>query len=180
MMRSTAGTRRENTMSRWSEDEIRAAYRGYVETRERIDRGELPWTALAEFFTEDAVFCDPAWGRVEGLDDIRRFWTESMAGLEDWKFPEVWTMVEGNRVVTMWWQRMGEREDGSYHECPGFSVLYYAGDGKFCYELDLLNMAHVIELIREMPWVAPPGFNTPPAEVDRDISLPKGREHLAA
>ena len=162
------------------EDEIRSVFRRYVETRDRIDRGELPWTALDEFFTEDAVFCDPAWGRVEGLDNIRKFWIKGMAGLEEWKFPEVWTMVEGNRLVTMWWQRMGRREDGGYYECPGISVLYYAGDGKFCYELDLMNMDHVRDVIQEIGWVPPPGFNMPQGQVDRDLSLPKGREHLAA
>ncbi|MEL7209742.1 MAG: hypothetical protein AAGK32_16155, partial [Actinomycetota bacterium] len=45
--------------------EIRATYERYVATRERIQAGELPWSALAEFFTEDAVFIDPAWGRIE-------------------------------------------------------------------------------------------------------------------
>jgi hypothetical protein len=75
---------------------------------------------------------------------------------------------------------MGRREDGSYHECPGLSVLYYAGDGKFCYEFDLLNMVHVMEIIKQMQWVPPPGFNMPPAELNRDISLPAGREHLDA
>ena len=115
----------------YTEDEIRAVFRRYVEVRERIDRGELPWTALEEFFTEDAVFCDPAWGRVEGLANLKTFWAESMAGLEDWSFPEAWTLVEGDRVVTMWWQRMGHRPDGGHFECPGLSVLHYAGDGKF-------------------------------------------------
>jgi hypothetical protein len=166
-------------MAQSLEDEIHAVFARYVETRDRIDRGELPWTALEEFFTEDAVFCDPAWGRVEGLDNVRRFWTESMAGLEDWSFPEVWTMVEGNRLVTMWWQRMGEQEDGSPIECPGLSILYYAGDGRFCYELDMLNMAHVNEILREMNWVPPSNLNMPPAKVNRDISLPPGREDLA-
>lgn len=156
------------------EAEARDAYRRYVQTRDRIDRGELPWTALEDFFTEDAVFSDPAWGRVQGLDNLRVFWAESMAGLEDWKFPEAWTMVEGNRVVTMWWQRMGEREDGSTYECPGLSVLYYAGDGKFCYEMDIMNMAHVNELIAEMGWRPSSEFNMPPRHPDRDVSPPAG------
>jgi ketosteroid isomerase-like protein len=166
-------------MSKSLEDEVRAAFRAYVETRDRICRGELPWTALEAHFTEDAVFCDPAWGRVEGLDEIRKFWTKSMAGLEDWTFPEVWTMVEGRRVATMWIQKMGKREDGSDYECPGFSVCYYAGDGKFCYELDMLNMTHVNEVIAEMGWRPPANFNMPPRNPNRDTSLPKGREPLA-
>ena len=48
-------------------DEAREAYRRYVEERGRAERGEIPWSAVAEgFFTEDAVFVDPAWGRIEG------------------------------------------------------------------------------------------------------------------
>ena len=162
-------------MEDWTEAEIREAFRGYIETRDRIDRGELPWSALDAFFTEDAVFIDPAWGRVEGLDKVREFWIESMAGLEEWTFPEQWTMVEGNRVVSMWLQRMGERGD----EIPGISVLYYAGDGRFCYEMDLLNMAHVMEIIANGNWTPGPELNAPPSDVNRDFSLPEARRHLA-
>ena len=47
--------------------EIEATYARYVATRDRIEAGELGWDALADFFTEDATFIDPAWGRVEGI-----------------------------------------------------------------------------------------------------------------
>jgi ketosteroid isomerase-like protein len=166
-------------MANFPEDEIRTAFAGYVDTRNRIDRGEMPWSALEKFFTEDAVFIDPAWGRVEGLDKVREFWMESMAGLEEWSFPEAWTMVDGNRVVTMWLQRMGQRPDGTRDEIPGISVLYYAGHGKFCYEMDLLNMAHVMEVMQNGNWTPGPDLNIPPATVDRDFSLPEHRRHLA-
>jgi ketosteroid isomerase-like protein len=166
-------------MSDAIEDEVRATFHRYIETRDAIDRGELPWKALEKYFTEDAVFIDPAWGRIEGLQNVREFWVKSMTGLEDWKFPEVWTQIEGRRVVTMWMQKMGKREDGTDWECPGISILYYAGDGKFCYEMDIMNMAHVIEIIRDMGWTPPPNFSFPPATVDRNIALPKGREQLA-
>lgn len=161
------------------EGEARDAFRRYGVTRDRIVAGELEWTALEEFFTDDVVYIDPAWGRVEGIDAVRGFWVESMGGLDDWKFPEAWTVVEGHRVVTMWIQEMGPRPDGGTFSCPGMSVLYYAGDGKFCYEMDIMNMAHVMELVGEMGWVPPEGFTMPPAAVERDISLPPGREHLA-
>ena len=47
----------------------------------------------AEFYTDDAIYIDPAWGRVEGLDAIREFMIESMLGLEDWLFPVEFTAV---------------------------------------------------------------------------------------
>jgi ketosteroid isomerase-like protein len=158
------------------EDEARAAYAAYCDTRTRIVAGELPWTALEDFFTDDAVFIDPAWGRVEGIDAIREFWVESMTGLEDWSFPEAWTMVEGNRVVSMWWQEMGAGPDGAPVRCPGISILYYAGNGRFAYEHDLMNMAHVMEAIGESGWSPSGDFTMPPEHPVRDTALPP---HLA-
>ena len=159
------------------ETEARAAYERYCETRVRIDAGELPWSALEDFFTDDAVFIDPAWGRVEGIENLREFWVESMQGLDGWSFPEAWTMVEGNRVVSMWWQEMGAGPDGATVRCPGISILYYAGDGRFAYEHDLMNMAHVMEAITTSGWTPSAEFNMPPAAPVRDTSLPP---HLAS
>ena len=146
-------------------DEIRAAYDRYVETRDRVEAGELGWDALAAFFTDDAVFIDPAWGRVEGTDAIRGFLVESMVGLEDWTFPRSFTAVDGDTLVTGWQNRLpGRRADGSFYEAPGISLMTYAGAGKFSREEDILNMIHVQELIRESGWKPGSGFNLPPAK----------------
>src|SRR3990172_9765946 len=99
--------------------EIRATHDRYVATRDRIEAGELGWDALAGFFTEDVTFFDPAWGRMEGLAEIRKFLVESMSGLEDWRFPHQWLAIEGNRLVTQWLNRLpGRRADGSFYEAP--------------------------------------------------------------
>ncbi|MBM4385547.1 MAG: nuclear transport factor 2 family protein [Deltaproteobacteria bacterium] len=150
-------------------EEIREAYRRYVATRDRIEAGELAWDALAEFFTADAVFIDPAWGRVDGLPAITILLSESMAGLEDWTFPEAWTMVEDDRLVSFWWNRLGgARADGTPYQAPGISILEYASGGKFKSEQDILNMAHVGELIRESGWRPPARFNMPPKNPRRE------------
>jgi ketosteroid isomerase-like protein len=156
------------------EDEVRATYAAYVATRDRIEAGELPWSALAEFFTDDAVFVDPAWGRQEGRAAITTFLDESMAGLEEWRFPEEWTMVDGNRLVSFWWNRLpGARPDGSPYQAPGISIMTYAGDGRFSQEVDLLNMTEVGELLRDSGWVPPATMNLPPARPVRDIAPPR-------
>ena len=144
-------------------EEIRDTYDRYVETRSRVEAGEADWDALAAFFTEDAVFIDPAWGRVDGIAAIREFLKESMAGLEDWTFPHQWSVVEGDRLVAFWLNRLGgARPDGSPYEAPGVSIMEYAGGGRFSREIDLLNMVHVGELIAESGWRPPPHFNAPP------------------
>lgn len=155
-------------MSEFSRDEIHKTHERYLEVRARAERGEVPWSALGDFFTEDATFIDPAWGRVEGRDAIRVFLAESMAGLEGWTFPREWTLVEGDRVVSLWQNRLpGERADGAPYQAPGVSVLRYAGRGRFSHEEDILNMVHVAELIRESGWKPGPGFRPPPRDPRR-------------
>jgi ketosteroid isomerase-like protein len=154
-------------------EEVRAAYLRLVEARGRAESGEAPWSILGEFFTDDAVFIDPAWGRFEGLPAITRFLDESMAGLEGWSFPEQWTIVDGDRVVSFWLNRLpGVRSDGRPLEAPGISVLRYAGQGKFDYELDLLNMAEVRELMEESDWRPSPALNAPPVHPERNTTPP--------
>jgi ketosteroid isomerase-like protein len=154
-------------------EEVAAAHAAYLATRERILAGELGWEALAQHFTEDAVFIDPAWGRIEGLEAITQFMGDSMQGLEDWEFPEVWTVIAGDRVVSAWWNRLpGVREDGSHYQALGISTIRYAGDGKFDYEHDLLNMAEVLELIVESRWVPTGPVHAVPNQPNRDITPP--------
>lgn len=157
------------------EAEARAAYLRFVEARDAVERGERAWSDLAEeFFTEDVVFVDPAWGRTEGREQVARFMDESMQGLDDWEFPEAWTMVEGDRIVSFWWNRLpGRREDGTPYQAPGVSIVHYAGDGRFSYELDLLNMAEVGELFSESRWSPTGPMNLPPKVPNRDSTPPQ-------
>ena len=88
-------------MANPTETEARETYERFVALRDQIDVGEQPWSALADFFTEDAAYIDPAWGRIEGRESIREFFEKSMAGLtgHGWETPENWIMVDGPRVV---------------------------------------------------------------------------------
>jgi len=155
-------------MARFSEQEIRDTYARYIATRDRVEAGELPWDALADFFTDDATFIDPAWGRVEGIANIRKFLNESMLGLDGWTFPHEFSTVHDDRLLARWQNRLpGARADGSYYEAPGYSLMIYAGNGKFSFEEDLLNMVHVGELIRESGWKPAGAFHMPPRQPKR-------------
>jgi hypothetical protein len=174
--------REEYTVSTEIEKESLAAYDRFVATREEIDRGEKPWSVLADFFTEDAVYIDPAWGRIEGREAIRDFFEKSMAGLtgHGWSTPENWTMADGPRLVSQWDQILGYKPDDTPWIVPGLSILYYAGDGLFCYSHDMLNMTHIGQTMRDMGWTPPPEFNLPPRSPNRDVSLPEAWAHLAS
>ncbi|MET3961496.1 ketosteroid isomerase-like protein [Marmoricola sp. OAE513] len=153
------------------ETEALEAYRRYVAQRDLCVAGEAPWSTIGAWFTEDAVFIDPAWGRVEGRDQIAAFMDHAMTGLDDWSFPEEWTTVDGDRVVTFWWNRLpGNGPDGRPYQAPAFSVLHYAGDGLFDYELDLMNLAEVGELIGASGWLPGPEMPFPEANPNRDVT----------
>jgi limonene-1,2-epoxide hydrolase len=154
-------------------DEVREAVDRYVALRASIAAGEAGWPALADLFTDDVVYIDPAWGRIQGVDEVRAFMDESMRGLEDWDFPIEYTAIDGDTVVVKWTQQLpGTRPDGTRYEQSGYSTLVYAGDGTFSYEEDLLNMAHVLEDLRASGWTPGEGFVMPPSEPDRAFHRP--------
>lgn len=162
------------------EREAQETYHRFVGVRDRIDVGERSWEELADFFTEDGVYIDPAWGRQETREGIREFFVKSMAGLtgHGWSSPEQWTMVDGHRLVSQWDQVMGQKPDGSDWRIPGLSILYYAGDGLFCYSHDYLNMTYLGETLKAMQWMPPAEFNMPPRKPDWRTHLPAAWAHL--
>jgi ketosteroid isomerase-like protein len=156
-----------------SREEVEAAVERYAAVRRNIDDGNGTWSDLAEFFTDDAVFIDPAWGRVEGIEEMKRtVFGDAMVGLEDWKFPIDFYAIDGDNVVVKWTQVLpGARDDGRPYTQSGCSTLVYAGDGKFRYEEDLLNMVHVLEDMRASKCRVP-AVAMPPKEPNRDFSRP--------
>ena len=164
------------------ENEASETYNRFVCLRDDIDLGKRSWSDLADFFTDDAVYIDPAWGRQETREGIRQFFVDSMSGLTGygWSTPERWIMVDGHRVVSQWDQVLGKRDDGSEWIVPGLSILYYAGDGLFCYSHDYLNMTFIGETLKAMNWPPPAEFNMPPAKPDWSTDLPEQWKHLQA
>ncbi len=155
-------------------DEVEAAVRRYLAVRDRIAAGDAPWSELTELFTDDVVYIDPAWGRIEGIEAVRReLLGEAMEGLGDWEFPTDFYVIDGDTVVIKWRQII-PGPDGTRHEQSGYSTLIYGGDGRFRYEEDLLNMAHVIEDLKASGWRPPKGstMHAPPASPNRDFSVP--------
>lgn len=162
-------------MTTYPRDEVQSALDRYVALRHQIDEGTAPdFGVLADLYTDDAVYYDASWGRLEGKDVIARWLLDSMVGLEDWRFPIEFTAIEGNEVVVKWTQIIpGAKPDGSPYTQSAFSRLIYAGDGKFSYEEDLYNMAHVLDDLAASGWRPKGPMNPPPREINRDWSVPE-------
>lgn len=154
--------------------EIETAVQSLIAARDRINSGDADWGDLAQFFTDDVVYIDPAWGRLEGIEAVRaELLGSAMEGLEDWTFPTDFVMIDGDRVVIKWRQEF-PGADGRTYSQSGYSTLIYGGNGKFRYEEDLLNMSHVMEDIVASSWQPPDGASMPipPGNPNRDFTIP--------
>ena len=162
------------------EAEAREAYHRFIAARDEAEAQRLAWGDLADFYTEDGVTIDPVWGRIAGREEIRAYCERSMAGLTGygWWSRENWTMCEDHRVVSQWDQIVGTRPDGSDCGVPCLSILYYAGDGLFCYEYQLVNIAQINAALQEMGWQPNADMNPPPERPNYDASLPPRWSHL--
>ena len=153
---------------------LEATIEHYVELRRAVDRHEKTWADFADFFTEDAVYVDPAWGRVEGRSEIVRLvFSDAMAGIEDWTFPIDFVMTSGDTVVMKWRQVIPVAGAEPLVQ-SGVSTMIYAGSGRFRYQEDLLNMVHVLGDLKTSGWRPVAGMHAPPHDPVRDFAPPGG------
>jgi hypothetical protein len=135
-------------MGRWSRDELEREFARY---QERGAAGD--WSAWADQFTDDAQYVEHHYGTFDGRDAIRAWIVETMGtfpGNEMPVFPVEWHVVDEERgwIVAKIWNRMQDPGDGSVHEAYNFTLLKYAGDGRWSYEEDVYNPAHFATMVK--------------------------------
>lgn len=160
-------------------EEVAAAANRFADANVRAEE-ERNWAPLAEFYTDDAVYTYVGLtsnGAVEarGKEEIRKIvMGRDMEDYAGWTFPFQWILIDGDRVVTRWTNRAPEqRADGSPIECPGMSVLEYAGGGKFKSQFDLYDRLSVKAVIDEATAVR--GAAAPAAEKDKKPKRKKAK-----
>jgi ketosteroid isomerase-like protein len=128
--------------------EIEAAF---ARTREAQDRND--WSGYADCFSEDAVYVEHQFGVFRGREAIRKWLVEVMAPFREWTFPTEWLVIDGDRLVFLWWNRLpGERPDGTRYEFSGVTTMVYAGRGQFSLQEDIYNFEETRRVMKE--WAA--------------------------
>ena len=115
------------------------------------------WTRWAECFTEDARYHEHHYGHFEGRAAILEWITTTMAqpiNRDMVAFPSDWAVIDEERgwVVCAIWNVMRDPGDGSVHRAVNWTMLHYAGDGRFSYEEDVYNPAEFGTMIEG--WLA--------------------------
>jgi hypothetical protein len=140
-------------MGHWTRHELEGAFQAYQDTTRRICQGEADWNAFAELFTENAVYVEHLFGEMHGREAIRSWIVETMArwpGSEMTGFPIEWYILDEDRgwISCQIWNEMGDPGDGSLHREYNFTLLKYAGDGKWSYEEDIYNPQRFVDMIQ--------------------------------
>jgi hypothetical protein len=90
--------------------------------------------------------------------------TAAMAGLDGFSYPTDVVAIEGDDVLIAWRQVVAGLElDGHPLEHTGVTILRYAGEGRFSFEEDLMNVAKVGADLMAAGWEPGPDFTMPPA-----------------
>jgi hypothetical protein len=130
-------------MGRFTRAEIEDAFQHYQDVALRAaTSGE--WDPWADLFTEDATYVEHQVGTFGGREAIRRWISTAMhtPPMDQMNyFPIEWYVVDEDRgwVVCQVWNRMEDLGDGSLHQEYCFTLLKYAGGGKWSYEEDIYN-----------------------------------------
>jgi len=133
-------------MGRFSRAEIEDAFQKYQDTALAAGTSG-DWNPWADQFTEDARYVEHLFGEFGGREAIRRWITTTMAQNPNHHmkyFPIEWYMIDEEKgwVMAQVWNRMVDPGDGSLHQAYNFTLLKYAGDGKWSYEEDIYNPHH--------------------------------------
>jgi hypothetical protein len=147
-------------MSAHDRAEVQTAIEKFKQANYESER-DGDWSRLADFYTDDAIYTYvglAAGGTVEarGRDEIKKLVLQrDMETYRGWTYPFEWIAIDGDRVITKWWNRApGTHPDGKRIQCPGMSVLEYAGGGKFKSQFDLFDRLSVKDVRDEWERVA--------------------------
>ena len=139
-------------MPQFTRAELERAFDAYQE-RGRAAGASGDWNPWADQFTDDAVYVEHHYGRMEGQQAIRDWITATMSVFPNdqfTSFPIEWAVFDEERgwIVCEIQNRLADPGDGSVFQAANLPRLVYAGDDRWSYEEDAYNpqaMADVVQ-----------------------------------
>ena len=141
-----------------TEQMLQAAFDRYAATVEEISVSR-DWSAFADMFTEDATYCEHAYGDFTGREEIRAWVVKTMnefPATEMIAFPPAWSVLDPatNRVICDIRNIMRDPGDGSVHEASNITILTFDDDRNLIREEDIYNPQKFADMTRDWCRVA--------------------------
>lgn len=135
----------------YTRPELERAFAGYCALREQSSRtGD--WALWGNQFSDDARYLEHAYGELHGRDAIVAWITGVMAPFPHMTFPNDWVVYDEARgwVVFQCQNRLAHPTDpnGPPFQFPTWSLLHYAGGGRWSYEEDMYNAKAAADTIQ--------------------------------
>ncbi|NNL65058.1 MAG: nuclear transport factor 2 family protein [Myxococcales bacterium] len=111
-----------------SKEEVSDFMDRFIAANQQAER-ERDWGPLADFYAEDVVYQytmgEQGTRTCHGREAVRDYvMGKDMLGFEDWTFPYEWVLVDGDRVMTKWWNQAPQtRDDGTPYRIVGMSAI---------------------------------------------------------
>jgi hypothetical protein len=130
-------------MGAFTRDELQQAWDHYQEVATRAVE-QWDWTEWANLFTEDAEYVEHSEGTFHGRQEIHDWITGIMTGsdVRIWgEFLVRWSFIDEDKgwVVCCFINRAKDPGDGATYEVDNWSLVKYAGDGKWLSQEDIYN-----------------------------------------
>ena len=138
-------------MPAFPREEIEQAFSAFQE-RAVAAASSGDWTIWADVFTDDATYIEHYLGRFRGRDEILAWISKTMA---TWpndsmiSFPVEWYVVDEEKgwVICCLWNVMEDPGDGNEYKAANWTLLKYAGNGKWNWEEDIYNPNEFADMI---------------------------------
>ena len=139
-------------MGRWSREELEEEFEKYQARAVKAGTTH-DWREWADQFTEDATYIEHHFGTIGGREAIYNWIQKTM---DTWPnnemiyYPIDWYVIDEEKgwIVCRVLNRMADPGDGSVHEEGNFTLLKYAGNGKWKYEEDVYNPAKFADMVK--------------------------------
>ena len=151
-----------------TKEEVEALFDRWLEDNRKCEE-ERDWSRLADYYADDAVYqytMGKAGLRVaRGKEEVRRMvMGRDMAGFEGWSFPYEWVVIDGDKVMTKWWnQAPVTRDDGSPYRVVGVSCIRLNNDLQIQEMHDCFDAEALFEMVREINRRKKAGIHIPEA-----------------
>jgi len=154
-------------------EEVRALFDRWLADNRKCEE-ERDWSRLADYYADDAVY-DYTMGAAglrvaRGKEEVRRLVMQrDMMGFDGWTFPYEWVVIDGDKVMTRWWnQAPVAKDDGTPYRVLGVSCIRLNNDLKIQEMHDCFDLAALLAMVKEVNRRQGAGIRIPEAsEMER-------------